>query len=336
MKILVVSERSCIRTLKQLLALGAKHEVHLITKRISGYPNVRTTTYYNGEVDSLANALLLYKDVDIVYAASEPSWVLFEIKRVLSNKKVVLDIHDAQIWRSKEPELQSAEERLAFNWADALVVPSETCKEILQREFLLSKQPIVVLPPYVNEHFYDNIAWVRKGGIVYQGRIDIPSSPDFMNYTKMDKLAKELNKNGIPFHIYCPLNDRNEELKSIYEPIAIWHKGKSYENLIKTLGFHDWGICGNLDQFREWDLAMPNKLFEYMAGGIPIIALNAKESGNFIEKHGIGISVRTIDEIKTRWDEREQCQRNVFLKRFDFTMEKHIHIVEDLLKNCLS
>jgi len=329
-KILIVTERTCARSLKQIVALSQRNDIHLITKRVTDVTGPKTTTYYNGTHESLHRALELYKDVDIVYVHSEPSWTVFEVRRSLPSKKIVLDIHDAQIWRTTNPAYQSAEERLAFRWVDGLVVPSYACKRILK-----SPLPSVVLPPYVNEAFYVTESWQRKGGIVYEGRIDLSSSPEFMNYSKFTKLCKAFDDVGIPFHIYVPISNRNDEIRKEYADKCILHKPLSFDSMVTALGFHDWGLCGNLDNFREWNVAMPNKLFEYMAGGIPIIALNAKEVGTFVEKHGIGISVKTIDEIKERWDERERCQRNVFLKRYEWTMEKHIHIVEDLMKGLL-
>ena len=330
MKILIVTERSCARSLKQIFALSQKNDVHLITKRITDVNGPKTTTHYNGTSESLDNALLLYKDVDIVYCHSEPSWTVFEIRRILPDKKIVLDIHDAQIWRTTDPLFQSAEERLAFNWVDGLVVPSSPCKRILK-----SSLPTVVLPPYVNEEFYATMSWQRKGGIAYEGRVDVPNNPSFMDYTKYEKACKQFEEVGIPFHIYMPKSEREPELKKIYDKLCIVHTPLSFEKMIMAMGFHDWGLCGNVDNFREWNLSMPNKLFEYIAGGLPIIALNAREVGRFVEKHKIGISVKSVEEIKARWDEREQCQKNVLLKRYDWTMEKHIHLVEDLFKSIL-
>ncbi len=335
MKILLVTQRCCIRTRKQAIALSQHNEVHLVSKNIPQNEEVFTTiTHYFGDEKTLADALSLYKFVDIVYATAEPHWVVAVIHRILPDKKIILDVHDSMIWRSTELTHRSAEERLVYNWVDALVVPSNSGKKIIRKTFEL-KVPIEVLPPYANEVVYQMNSWAWRGGIVYQGRIDLPSAPSFMDYDKYEELFTLLQKEEIPVHVYMPGSD-NKKWRKIYEPICIWHNGLSYLPLIQSLGFYDWGLCGNLKKFREWDIAMPNKLFDYLAGGIPIIALNAKETGDFVEKHGFGISVSSIEEIKKRWDERDRCQKNVFLKRYDFTMEKHIHIVEDLCRRLLS
>lgn len=328
MRVLCVAHRICSRTQKQLIALGGIMDVHLVTNMIPTANVFKSVNYYQ-DVNGLRSALELFKDVDIVHCVSEPSWVLFAVKNVLGDKKVILDIHDAQIWRSEKPEDASNEERLAFNWADGLIVPSQPCKEILALE-----QPTIVLPPYCNEQDINYGSWAYLGGIVYQGRVDVPDFLEFMNYCKYVDTCKEFEKAGLPFHIYTPLSD-SEEHRNVYKDICRWHDKLPYSQLLKQLSLHDWGLCGNINPTREWDIAMPNKLFEYMAAGIPIIALNAKEVGECIERVGIGISVNSIAEIKERWDERDACQRRVIELRHDYTMEKHIGEVKELYKEVL-
>ena len=328
MKVLVVAHRVCSRTLKQMIALSGKVELHLITHTIPNADVFETISFFHTP-EGLKKALERFKDVDIIHAVSEPSWVVIACREVLPDKKIVYDWHDAQIWRSEKLEDASAEERLVAHWVDGIIVPSESCKQLIKTKF-----PCIVLPPYVNKKDIAYNAWGYAGGIVYEGRVDLPTQKDFMSYAKYDGLCREFKKEGLPFNMYCPSAEKPEYLK-VYKDICAWNKGLPHELLIGYLGIYDWGLCGNLNKYREWDVAMPNKLFEYMAGGIPIIALNAKETGNFVEKHGVGISVKTVQEIKDRWDERDACQRNVMLKRNEFVMENHIHKVIELYENLL-
>jgi len=324
MKILVITERTCSRTLKQIIALSKKNDVHLLTKRIPSGDYCKTVTYYDGTEDKLREALRMYNFVDIVYVHNEPGWTVYSVREILKNKRIVLDVHDAMIWRSNDEAHRSAEERLVFSWVDGMVVPSASCKEIINTNI-----PCVVLPPYCNEIVYQTRSWIRQGGIVYQGRVDLPDAPEFMDYCKYENLCKKFKESGIPFHMYMPGKDLSRH-KELYNPICFFHKGLPYEQMISAMGFYDWGLCGNIPEHKEWNVAMPNKLFEYMAGGIPIIALNAKEVGDFVEANGVGISVRSIDEVKEFWDKRNECQKNVFLKRRNFTMENNIYVVENL------
>jgi hypothetical protein len=329
MKVLVVAHRVCSRTLKQMIALKDKVELHLITHTVPQADIFETVSFFQTPV-GLKKALARYQDADIIHAVSEPSWVVIACREVLPDKKIVYDWHDAQVWRSADVEDSSTEERLASNWVDAIIVPSESCKELIN-----TKLPCLVLPPYVNEQNIAYNSWGYVGGIVYEGRVDLPEQKSFMNYAKYVELCKEFDEKHIAFSIFSPSASKPEYMK-VYKDICSWNKGIPHDQLINYLGVYDWGLCGNIGKFREWDVAMPNKLFEYMAGGIPVIALNAQETGKFVEEHGVGISVSSVDEIKARWNERDACQKNVMLKRNNFVMEKHIHKLTELYENLLS
>jgi len=326
MKIVKVGHHCCIRLQKQAFALLDKgHEVHLIGNTLPTTSEQFATASQYKTVNQLKESLLLHKDADVIHIHNEPSWPALEAKSTLPNVPIVLDMHDAMIFRSTDIEHVSAEERLALEMVDGLVFVGERCREVID-----PKIPNCVLPSYVNETFYQDNSWQWIGGLAYEGRVDTPEQREFMHYCNYVDLCKETQEAGIPFHIYSPGNGKKPKFKEYYDSISLLHPPLPYDRMLRILACHDWGLCGNLKEYREWQLAMPNKLFEYMAGGIPIIALNCGETSEFVEKHGVGIAVKSVDEIKERWDERAECQRNVFLKRFDFTMEKHIHILEEL------
>ena len=329
MKVLVVAHRICSRTLKQMIALSEHVELHLVTHTVPQADIFETISFFH-TAEGLKRILKRYEDCDIIHVVSEPSWCVIPCREVLPNKKIILDWHDAQIWRSDKAENSSTEERLVSNWIDGIIVPSQSCKTLID-----SPIPTVVLPPYVNKQSIAYNSWGYIGGIVYEGRVDVPEMKNFMDYAKYVDLCKEFDKEDIAFSIYSPFSEKKRH-KEVYKDICSWNKGLPHDQLIGYLGVYDWGLCGNLGKFREWDVAMPNKLFEYMAAGIPIIALNAKETGDFVEKYGVGIAVSSVQEIKDRWDEREQCQRNVMLKRNQFVMENNIGTVVELYKRVLS
>lgn len=329
MKIVEVAHHCCVRVLKQASALLDRgHAVHLIAKRLPLTPDFTTSSHF-ATVGQLRESLRLHRDADIIHIHNEPSWMLMVAKEILPNVPVVLDIHDAMVFRSTDVKYKSAEERLTFDWADGLVFVSEKCRQIIK-----PKQSFCVLPSYVNEQYYEFNSWQWIGGVTYEGKVDTPTDKSFMQYCNYVDVCKGFKKAGIPFHVYAP-GGSNEKKKKCYQSICHLCAPLPYDILIRTLGCHDWGLCGNLKKYREWDLAMPNKLFEYLAGGIPIIALNCGEVAKFVRKHKVGIVVKSIEEIKDRWDERVECQKNVFLKRFDFTMERHIGILENFYKELI-
>jgi len=104
------------------------------------------------------------------------------------------------------------------------------------------------------------------------------------------------------------------------------------DRLAKCLGSHDWGLVGNLHPHEEWRNALPNKLFDYMAGCTPVVAMNAEHSAEWILKYDIGIVVDSLEELGQRWREHREKRKNVIRQRRLFEMENHIHELEALYR----
>jgi len=251
-------------------------------------------------------------------------------------------MHDSMNWRLHEqaqydgsdPKAEkSSEERVALDMVDGTVYPSEDCRKITMARYpFLGSKPNTVLWPFVNEQFLLYHSSDYTGGVVYEGRADERGKERIWDYCKYHDLAHDFKEVGIPFWIYTGWRS-NAHVKEYAE--AFTHPSLEYPKIFPAMGCHDWGLCGNKAVFTEWNLAMPNKLFEYIASGIPVVAMNAKNAGKFVEKEGFGINVSNVQELKDRWDERGPCQKNVLLRRSEFTMEKNIHVVENVLEQLL-
>lgn len=333
MKIVKIGNHCCIRLCKQAIALSKKHQVHLIgfSKPTAGIEYLRTVTLCK-HLDHLEEAIKLHADADVFHVHNEPSYYVALVKQVFPDKPVVLDVHDSMWFRSDEPQKQSIAERHAFHMADGFVFPSQACAEIIINKGLMENKALTVLPPYVNKMFYRINEYSYIGGIVYEGLVETDKGPEVMQYANFKDMAEKMKQLGLPFHIHSTW--KNKEALEFYKD-AFAEATYPFEKLIERMGHYDWGICGNSKQYQNWDVAMPNKLFEYMAAGLPIIALNCKSVQQFVEEHGVGIAVKSVEEIKERYDERAKCQANVLMKRNQFTMENKINLVERLYEKLI-
>lgn len=339
--IVLLANHCCIRVDKQMLALRDRgYDVHLITKKLPFYHKHYSSLHMYSDVGQLMEAIRILEPIaDIWHAHNEPSWYVSMVKEQ-SDKPVVLDVHDSFLARITPEEEEKAEgkifrvtceERNNFQLADALVFPAWSFGDLIREEFGL-EQPHLVLPSYCSKIMYTYDARDWQGGLVYEGRVDLretiaknPGMAGF-KYTDYVNFALRMKELGIPFHIYAGRDD--EDFIKAYDDIAALHPPKYFDALIRSLSRHDWGLVGNFDPSPEWDVALPNKLFEYMAAGVPIIAMNAGESSRFIEKHGLGITVDSVDEIADRWGEHREWRNRLLKSRGQFTMERHI---DDLL-----
>tara|TARA_R100001530_G_scaffold57152_2_gene41588 strand:- start:264 stop:1070 length:807 start_codon:yes stop_codon:yes gene_type:complete len=253
---------------------------------------------------------------------------------------VILDVHDSFLARvtpeekDENPEVVriSIEERNNFQLADALVFPSRSFADLIIDEFKLT-QPHIILPSYLPRRLYRYNAADWMGGLVYEGKIqmDVTSKASFgFRYCDYKDFAKKADEIGIKFHLYAGRNNEDKEFMKVYNDISFVHPPYVYDELLKNIGRHDWGLVGNLNYTREWEVAMPNKLFDYIAAGVPIVAINAKECGKLVKEHGIGIEVNSLEELFERWEEHTEIRKVLLKKRQQFTMNNNIQPLKDL------
>ena len=320
------------------------YDLHLITEKISQFTDwaFKTVTVYPS-LNHLYDSIKLFPDADLFHVHNEPSFFVTTVKETFPDKPVILDVHDTMLSRRiKGEELStrqfriSVDERNNFKLADGMVYVCEPHQAMVNEEYEITV-PNIVLYSAVPLGFYriDFKKW--WGGIVYEGRIDVPGALDegeewdFFEYANYTHMAKEAKEQGVAFHIYTPR--KNEKLREIYNPLAIMHEPLSFDRLIKEIGAHDWGVVGNTKAHPQWAIAMPNKMFEHIGACLPTVSFNAAECDKFLEETGFGISCKTIPELKERWDEQFKCRENIIKKRNKYCMEEYIGGLDNLYRN---
>jgi len=92
---------------------------------------------------------------------------------------------------------------------------------------------------------------------------------------------------------------------------AVYISRLPYNLMLRELTRHDWGLVGCVEPCSQYDATIPNKLFEYMAAGIPIIVLNADECAEFVMQTGIGVVVNSMDDIPEIYGDNEKYRKKV-------------------------
>jgi hypothetical protein len=351
LKVVAISGHSCIRGHKEALPLIAKgYDFHLVAKKMPSFVNYyKTFSHYQNIEQCIESIKLHIHDADIFHIHNEPSWFVCAVKE-LTDKPVVLDVHDTYLTRTTDEEYQQAmsegkphvrvttEERNAFQAADALVFVSETVEKETKSEFAL-EQPSIVLPSYVPKEMYRYHTKEWLGGLVYEGRVTVPSEYDGLRngtgsgYCDYLNVANATAKAGMDFHLYPGRDD--EEFIKTYKDLAIIHPGYSFDKLLDQISRHDWGLVGNLNDNPQWNKTLPNKLFDYIAAGVPVVSINASESSKVLEQYGIGITVGSIAELAERWSEHRECRNNVWKKRVGLSMNSNLDALETLYRSLI-
>ena len=160
------------------------------------------------------------------------------------------------------------------------------------------------------------------------------------SYRDYRPLAHVLQKMNIPLHIYGNNNNFHQDYSYLGSCV---YPTMPYVLLMQQLSRYDWGYCGagvdsletevggvKSDIFGVWDRVMPNKLFEYVAMGTPVIAGRGKEMGEWIKEYEVGIVIDKFDEIKKEYGWQEKYRKNCLKARGQFTMEKQVLMIERL------
>lgn len=350
LKILSISGHGCIRATKMNLCLIDKgHDVHYATKKLAPYSINYKSHSIGQNYDQMREAFKLYAPfVDIAHAHNEPSWYVTLWKEV-SDKPVILDVHDSCLARITPEQWESqiesnkghnvrisCEERNNFQLADGLVFPGQNFASLVSSEFNL-KQPQLVLPSYVPMHFYSYFPLEWMGGLVYEGKVALEKELPMFDYCDYREVANQANNLNLDFHLrpagYTDLIEKfyPKDLAHLFV-----HQPQLLEGLERELGRHDWGLVGNVFPTSEWDNALPNKLFEYMAAGLPTVVINAKEAGEFVKKHGVGIEVKSLKELTERWGEHRQIRANLAKVRTKFSMDNNISSLENFYREVIN
>ena len=105
---------------------------------------------------------------------------------------------------------------------------------------------------------------------------------------------------------------------------------------MQELNRYDWGLCTcAIGPCNTYNWAMPNKLFEYITAGIPVIALYMNEVGEFIKEHELGVVIESVKDIPKIYDQHEYYREKVKEKRHLFTMETQVAKIEKLYEKVL-
>jgi glycosyltransferase involved in cell wall biosynthesis len=116
---------------------------------------------------------------------------------------------------------------------------------------------------------------------------------------------------------------------------------KPYEDLMKITELADLGLLMDKNTNKNHEFALPNKLFDYMHAGTPILSNKLKEIERFIMKYDIGIinedlspqgiskaimNYKKDDTLQQRL--RENCIATSQIENWSIEKKKLIHAIE--------
>jgi glycosyltransferase involved in cell wall biosynthesis len=143
-----------------------------------------------------------------------------------------------------------------------------------------------------------------------------------------------------------------DQLKSQVKKFGIRNRIKfiptvPWETLIRYTKVADAGLCLEKDTNLNYRYSLPNKLFNYIAAGIPVIANDLPETGKIIREHNIGVIIdrvtplsisEAISELQGNSERLTELRKNAVkasLKiNWDIESKKVTDLYSRVLSNC--
>ena len=320
LNILFLSEHCCIRVIKEGLALlKAGVNIHFCQKRFQNveFRKIMPQASFWEMQEDLYEKIRGMEGFDLIHVHNEPSWIATVAKQARPDIPVILDCHDLNSARfGKHNEIEDA----AIKTCDGFITPSYGYKQHIKKFYKCCK-PVEVIYSMCNEDFYFDRQPNRVPsvpGVVYEGGItaDDRHPHPYRDYRQLTNVLLEL---GIPFHIY----GANDTWNATYQHLgAYMYPTLPYNEMLRSLSRYDWGFVGPGVPHRAFDWCMPNKLFEYLAAGIPVIVWKSDEAAEWVKERGVGVVIDDLNEIGVLADFHAGYKEKVRAMRF--TMENQI------------
>jgi len=371
MKILMMQQNACCirnyKFAKVLKDLG--HEVGLFTngatpediyskgvlKNEDAYTRVHKVKS-GTEFKSLMEIIKEY-EYQVLHAHNEPDYYAALGISNIYNLPIIHNCHDivSETWRGiliSERELNELMlfEALTIKNSDATIFVNKKIMESAKEKYGEIKGEGYVFSNYPLKSFIPTDAELKpklseKDGfihIVYEGGFTIQAN---INGLVPERYYLPLfldileNSSNIKLHIYTPTFDENIDSYLLpYKKNGLIYEGSiDSSNLITTISQYDYGIFGLANKrnlLKNYLYSLPNKMFEYFAAGLPLLADYRLYSINkFSEKYPNYVKVyKSVDDIYKIINSAKKLHE---IDRFKFVFDDYASEIEALHRSLI-
>lgn len=352
MRVLFLQQQPCIRALKYAVALRSRSPTVHLGFAYQG----KTLTEWYGSGDELFESWWSLGDdpgrdlraaadafrPDLVHSHNLPDSLTVAALEVFADRvPVVHDVHDLQSLRRTpyengfpEPSDPLQLERLAIEECAALVCVSDELLEVIESRYRPAG-PTLAFPNYALQASLPAVlppAERRNGrppSLVYEGTLSTNGG-----HYDLREIMSAIVREGIsldvfpsrPVPAYARLGDELAGLRM--------HATLPPPELMGRLTAYDFGWAGFNAALNgaHLDTCLPNKAYEYLGCGLPVLTLGHRALTRLIHDGGLGLSLTTIDDLAGQLDDVDivALRRRVREARLRITVEANIHRLAEL------
>lgn len=249
------------------------------------------------------------------------------ILKIFFNKKlfVIYDAHEYEINHGANPSkfktnLLYVIEKLFINFADRVMTVSDSIANEYARLYGIEKPTLVLNCPFYQsvskQDLFRNEFAIHKDQriFLYQGCLD-PGRGIEMLLEVFSKM--ENDQNVCVFMGYGSLENEIKSKARKYK--NIFFKNAVSPNLIlEYTASADFGLCFIEPVSISYKYCLPNKLFEYLMAGIPILTVrDLVEVSQVVEAYGVGLVANSysVDDVRDVIEKMEKYDYDSFASR---------------------
>ncbi|MUG70195.1 MULTISPECIES: glycosyltransferase [Paenibacillus] len=228
---------------------------------------------------------------DLVISCNEPD--IISAVLACSTKPVIHDCHDMMSLRGDITNDQAILEFIANKYASANIYVTDLIKEIAVQRFGLSNKPVTVLDNYVlreqlPQQYLPKLSQT-DGEIhcVYEG--GLTNRSDHHRYIEPVLLA--LAQEKVHVHYYTPFQSSYYSMLEQKSPYLHWEGTREPNELIYEMTRYDVGLTVLHVTERNkpfLDSTFPNKAWDYLAAGLPILFSDLTSFQQFLKSYAVG------------------------------------------------
>jgi len=228
-----------------------------------------------------------------------------------------------------------SQERIANEKSDGRIYVTEGIRDYIQQRYSVDRSKDIVFYSYVCESMVPSRLRKKlseKDGQIHIVYIGTVTSLIEDSHYDLREIFREIAARDIHLHMYVSIwgtRDKAYQRMAEDNEFIHYHGHLDQRTLLDEITQYDYGWAGfntNDKNISHLDVALPNKAFEYVACGLPVLAFPHKTLKRFIERNMVGLIFDDIEEMasKLKEDEMESITNRVLDSRHKFTVEANI------------
>ena len=340
-KILFIQSVPCIRTNKVAKALHEKGiQVDLVYLEVHPSEVYKDLELPYTNMYKLQNAnemveLINKSDYDVLYSSNEPDYltVLFTV----TNKPIVHDTHDMMSLRADITNEQLILEYIANIKSTGNIYVNPLIKEIAIQKFDIKNKPILTLHSFIEQEQLPNKYYEKLSSIdgeihcVFEGGLQGVVG----HHRFLEPIFLKLVEHQIHVHLHCPADHKYIETLIKKSKYIHYEEVTSPKNLILEMTKYDIGLAiFNITERNKTflDTAFPNKIWDYLAAGLPILFADLLSFRQFAEQSCVGKVLDLNGDIKEQAEQVHKIKIDKdLLKKKKWIMNEAVEEIIDFL-----